>query len=230
MKDHRSLFRQLLAGMYDAVLITDPTGHLLQMNPRAKEFFQYENDDVIDKPIGLFVPGVSPEMVQRIRKGLDDARHMMLDASCLRKDGSVFAAEVTVSVIDLLNPGDLVFTVRNVERRKRQIEVFRTKENAGEISQAALFACDLEGRFRWVNRTFLEMFGMEEDEVLKMSFGDVMDDEPLQDLFSNAVVGEKGEVCVNAESDEGVETIEVALAPDMHGRKIRGVVGSAFRK
>ena len=38
MKDHRSLFRQLLAGMYDAVLITDPNGHLLQLNPRARSF------------------------------------------------------------------------------------------------------------------------------------------------------------------------------------------------
>ena len=40
MKDHRSLFRQLLAGMYDAVLITDPNGHLIELNPRAKEFLR----------------------------------------------------------------------------------------------------------------------------------------------------------------------------------------------
>ena len=50
MKDHRSLFRQLLAGMYDAVLITDPNGHLLELNPRAKEFLQYETDEVMDSP------------------------------------------------------------------------------------------------------------------------------------------------------------------------------------
>ena len=96
MKDHRSLFRQLLTGMYDAVLITDPNGHLLEINPRAKEFFQYETDEVIDRPIGLFIPGVTPTIVQRIRAGLDQARHMMLDANCLRKDKTAFSAEVTV--------------------------------------------------------------------------------------------------------------------------------------
>ncbi|MBQ4199218.1 MAG: PAS domain-containing protein [Kiritimatiellae bacterium] len=104
IRDHRSLFRQLLTGMYDAVLITDPNGHLLELNPRAKEFFQYETDEVIDRPIGLFIPGVTPAIVQRIRAGLDQARHMMLDANCLRKDRTSFSAEVTVSVIDLMDP------------------------------------------------------------------------------------------------------------------------------
>lgn len=148
MKDHRSLFRQLLAGMYDAVLITDPSGHLLELNPRAKEFFQYETDEVMDRPVGRFIPGVTPEIVERIRAGLDQARHMMLDANCLRKDGSVFPAEVTVSLIDLLDPGDLVFTIRSTERRRRQLAVFRTRQNAYEISQAALFACAPDGRLR----------------------------------------------------------------------------------
>ena len=35
MKDHRSLFRQLLGGMYDAVIITDPNGHLIEQNART---------------------------------------------------------------------------------------------------------------------------------------------------------------------------------------------------
>lgn len=102
---------------------------------------------------------MTPEIVERIRAGLDQARHMMLDANCLRKDGSVFPAEVTVSLIDLLDPGDLVFTIRSTERRRRQLAVFRTRQNAYEISQAALFACAPDGRFRGVNAAFLEMFG-----------------------------------------------------------------------
>ena len=73
MKDHRSLFRQLLAGMYDAVLITDPNGHLLNLNARAKEFFRYDSDEILDSPIGRFIPGVTPAIVpahpQRPRSG-----------------------------------------------------------------------------------------------------------------------------------------------------------------
>ena len=231
MKDHRSLFRQLLAGLYDAVLITDPSGHLLELNPRAKEFFQYETDEVMDRPVGRFIPGVTPEIVERIRAGLDQARHMMLDANCLRKDGSVFPAEVTVSLIDLLDPGDLVFTIRSTERRRRQLAVFRTRQNAYEISQAALFACAPDGRFRGVNAAFLEMFGYaDEGEVLKLAFSDVMDDAPMAENFACALAGKKTAVRITAQEDasEG-EDVEIQLGPDLQNKKIVGVVGSIIR-
>ncbi len=234
MKDHRSLFRQLLAGMYDAVLITDPNGHLLDLNARAKEFFRYETDEILDSPVGRFIPGVTPAIVQRIRCGLDQARHMMLDANCLRHDGSVFPAEVTVSLIDLMDIGDLVFTVRNIERRRRQLDAFRTKENVCSIAQAALFACAPDGRFRWANTACLDMFGYSsEDDILKMSFADLMPDDPLPELFARALAGERTATRITADEDDGEASakkdIEIQLAPDQHGKKTVGVVGSVIR-
>ncbi|MGN0847638.1 MAG: PAS domain-containing protein [Kiritimatiellia bacterium] len=231
MKDHRSLFRQLLLGMYDAVLITDPSGHLLELNPRAKEFFRYEIDEVMDSPVGKFIPGVTPEIVERIRSGLEQARHMMLDANCLRKDGTSFPAEVTVSLIDLLDPGDLVFTIRNVERRRRQLAILRTRQNAYEIAQAALFACAPDGRFRGANAACLEMFGYEsEEEIQKLSFADLMDDAPMADLFACALAGETNTVRITAQEDDAdAKDVEIQLAPDRQGKKIVGVVGSIIR-
>ena len=232
MKDHRSLFRQLLAGMYDAVLITDPSGHLLNLNARAKEYFRYDSDDILDSPIGRFIPGVTPAIVQRIRNGLDQARHMMLDANCLRKDGTVFPAEVTVALVDLMNIGDLVFTVRSTERRRRQLDAFRTKENVCSIAQSALFACAPDGRFRWANSACLDMFGYEsEDDLLKLSFTDLMSDEPLPELFARALDGERSATRITAEEgDAGAKKdIEIQLAPDLHGKKTVGVVGSIIR-
>ena len=232
MKDHRSLFRQLLAGMYDAVLITDPSGHLLNLNARAKEYFRYDSDDILDSPVSRFIPGVTPAIVQRIRNGLDQARHMMLDANCLRRDGTVFPAEVTVSLIDLMNIGDLVFTVRSTERRRRQLDAFRTKENVCAIAQSALFACAPDGRFRWANTACLDLFGYgSEDDLLKLSFSDLMPDEPLPELFARALDGERSATRITAEEGEaGVKKdIEIQLAPDLHGKKTVGVVGSIIR-
>ena len=103
-KDRKSLFRQFLAGMYDAVVITDPNGHILEVNRRAVEHFGYNEDEVVDRPISFFIPGLAPEIVKRIRKGLDDGHHMMIDANGLNKDGSKFFCEVTVSMIDLMEP------------------------------------------------------------------------------------------------------------------------------
>ena len=231
-KDRKSLFRQFLAGMYDAVVITDPNGHILEVNPRAEEHFGYTQEEVLDKPISFYIPGLSPEIVQRIRKGLEDDRHMMIDANGLNKDGTKFACEVTGSIIDLMDPGDLVFTVRNVERRRRVREMLRAKENAFQISQAALFACDAEGRFTQVNDSFLQMFGLDDEEEAKAHvFGDFMNDDPLPDNFKKALEGEDSTIGIVAESDEGEDDdeIEITLAPNRDGRKIRGVVGSVMK-
>ena len=54
-KDRKSLFRQFLAGMYDAVVITDPNGHILEINPRTVEYFGREVDEALDQPISIFI-------------------------------------------------------------------------------------------------------------------------------------------------------------------------------
>ncbi len=230
MHDHRSLFRQFLGGAYDAILITDPNGHLLMVNPRATEYFGYEQEEIEDRPVSTLIPGVTPAVVQRIRQGLSEQRHMMIDANCLRKDASKFPAEVSVSVIDLVNPGDLVFTVRSTERRRNVMQMLRSKECVFDLSQAALFTCDADGAFRIVNSSFNELFGLAEGEAQKKSFIDLFDDDPLPGLFRDALEkGEQGSVRLTVPADDGEETLDIRIGPDRSGKKIVGVAGSVIR-
>ena len=55
-QDHKSLYRQLMAGLYDAMLVTDPNGHVIELNPRAMEYFLYSQEDVWDKPVATLIP------------------------------------------------------------------------------------------------------------------------------------------------------------------------------
>lgn len=227
-KDRKSLFRQFLSGMYDAVVITDPNGHILEINPRAEEHFGYSEEDVVDKPISFLITGLAPEIVQRIRRGLAEDRHMMLDANGLNRGGVKFACEVTVSVIDLMDPDDLVFTIRNVERRRKINDMLRAKEAAFEISKAALFTCDIAGKVMEANEEFLAMFDLSDVESAReKTFQELMPDEPLPKNFAKALEGEKSTTCIVADTDGAdQEEIEVTLAPHKTGRKIKGVVGS----
>ena len=137
-----------------------------------------------------------------------------------------------MSLVDLMDIGDLVFTVRNVERRRRQMAAFRTKENVCAIAQSALFACSPDGRFRWANTACLDLFGYDsEDELLKLAFSDLMTDDPLPELFARALDGERSATRITAEEGEAAtkKDIEIQLAPDLHGKKIVGVVGSIIR-
>jgi len=218
-----------MAGMYDALLVTDPNGHLIELNPRATEYFSYKPEEVWDKPVAMLIPGVTAQMVARIRKGLDDARHIMLDAKCQRQDGSTFAAEVTISVIDLINNGDLVFTVRNTERRRKQWQALRSRANAFENAQSACFVCDRERAFRAVNRAFLTMFDLgDENAVLGHPFEELMPDEPLPSFFDRALSGERLTYRIAADTDtDELAEVEIQMEPDFHGKdKVAGVVGS----
>lgn len=227
-KDRKSLFRQFLTGMYDAVVITDPNGHILEINPRAEEYFGYIIDEVIDRPIGLLIPGLSAELVQRIRRGLAEQRHIVIDANCQAKLGHKFQSEVTISDIDLMDPDDLVFTIRNVERRRQVNEMLRAKESAFSICPIALFACDLNGKITECNTAFLEMMDIHsEEEAKKHNVSEYMNDEPLPAQFEKAKAGERSVTGIVAEDDDGVKSeIEVILGPNRQGRKIKGVVGS----
>jgi len=232
-KDRKSLFRQFLAGMYDAVVITDASGHILETNQRAEEHFDRKPEEMLDQPIEMLVKGLTAEIVQRIRKGLDDDRHVIIDANGLKRNGERFACEVAISSIELNEPDDIVFTIRNVERRRNVREMLRAKEEAFEIAQCALFACDAEGRFTQANASFLEMFDLPDFDALReYAFSDFFEDDPLPDHFRRALAGEKSTVGIVAQSDdpEDAETeIEVVLAPNRSGRKIVGVVGSVIK-
>lgn len=61
---------------------------------------------------------------------------------------------------------------------------------------------------------------------------EMMSDDPLPANFAKALEGEKSVVGIVAESDEGdgaEEEIEIVLAPNRQGRKIKGVVGSVTK-
>lgn len=221
-KDRKSLFRQFLAGMYDAVVITDPNGHIIEINPRAVEHFGYEEDEVIDRPISLFIPGLTPTVVQRVRNGLKDDRHMVIDAGGRCRDGGKIACEIMVSVIDLSNPGDLVFTIRNVERRRNAMNVYRAKANAFRAALCALCVCDGQGHVRENNAAFRELFGFsDDDDARKSSFADLLGGGVLSQEFAAALAGET--LTVATVRKDGTP-LTARLSPNSLGRHNHGVV------
>lgn len=158
LSGHKSLYKELLRGMYDAVLVADPKGHVIDSNARVTEMLQYEAGDLWDMPIDEIIRGVSPQVLERIRKNVADQRYVLLDANCRRRDGSSFPAEVAISRLNLLNDGDLVFCVRSIERRRRAQQRLRSQHNAIMNSTMAYAICDTAGTMGFVNAALAEMW------------------------------------------------------------------------
>ena len=226
-QDHKSLYKQLLRGLYDAVLVTDPKGHVLDSNGRVQNAFQYESDELWDMEIVKLIPGLSQQLLERVRQGLADNRHVLIDARCIRKDGSAFPAEVAISSIDLINDGDMVFSVRNVERRKRQSQQLRSLQNALANDLAAAAGCDAAGQITYVNRALLTLWGYEKDEQLigkpltGLWTGDPQADAPLR----RALAGERWLGTLHAAAQDGRRFhVGAALEADRN-QETREIIG-----
>ena len=112
-------FRRLLQCIYDAVLITDLDGHVADFNHRVPALFECASDAVQGMHISDFAFGVDAALIESILEDLTPERYVLLDATCIRADGSQFPAEIAVNHLELLGRDHLSFFVRDLTERRR---------------------------------------------------------------------------------------------------------------
>lgn len=204
-QDHKSLYKQLIGSLYDAVLVTDPKGHVIDSNSRVKDFFLFDKNEVWDMEITKLIPGITRQLIERVRQGIAEGRYVLITARCVRKDGTFFAAEVSICTIDLINEGDLVFSVRNIERRKQQARMLRSLQNAVANDLAAVAVCDGEGRVTVANPALLAQWGYSsEEQVIGRNLHDLFPNDPHADEpLRKALTGERWEGTLQAQTSQG---------------------------
>ncbi len=112
-------YEKLLQSIYDAVLITDVRGRIIDFNFRAVDFMLCDESELAGANILGLISGADESLLMAIRKNLQDHRYTLIEAFCVRRDKSTFPAEVAVNKIDLDKDGQLCFFVRDVSVRKR---------------------------------------------------------------------------------------------------------------
>ena len=230
-QDHRSLYKQLLKGLFDAVFVTDPKGHVIDSNGRVQDAFLFDRNEVWDMEISKLIPGITPQLLERVKQGLSENRHVLIDVRCVRKDGTFFPAEVAISSIDLINDGDLVFSVRNVERRKQQSQLLRSLQNALANDLAAVAVCDLQGMLTYASPTLCTLWGCEKDEqIIGRQLADLVPDDPQAgSLLKSVLAGPRWLGMLQAKALDGrVFKIGAALDADrgLDSQDVAGVVCS----
>ncbi|MGZ4202599.1 MAG: putative bifunctional diguanylate cyclase/phosphodiesterase, partial [Thermoleophilaceae bacterium] len=115
----------MLGGAIDCVIGMDSEGRVVEFNPAAERAFGYERAETIGRPVSeLIVPpsaraahdeGLRRFAAERTPGMLIDQR---VEMSAMRKDGSEFPIELTVTYIDV--EGELLFTgfVRDITERR----------------------------------------------------------------------------------------------------------------
>lgn len=115
--NQKVLYYQLMNGLYDAVLILDDNGHIVDCNNRVETVLGYNRDEMWDMPVSDVVKGIGPQIFQQMKDALHGNHQVLINAKCTRKDGAGFQGEVGVCIMHLTRGENLVFTIRNVEKR-----------------------------------------------------------------------------------------------------------------
>ncbi len=114
-EDYR--FQELLHSVYEGILIAGLRGDVEIANSRAAELFGRESVDLCHARIQDLISGFTDEILQNIVESLEKEKHVLLEASCVRGNGSLFPGEIAVHNIYLGPDSQLCFSVRDVTQR-----------------------------------------------------------------------------------------------------------------
>ncbi len=103
----------------DALLTLDGAGQILNANPAATEKFGYGFEELLNQHVSRLLPGEKSSFLGQKNNQITSNCSQVLDAIAMRKDGTVFPAEIQVGVASIGEQQILVCSVRDITERKQ---------------------------------------------------------------------------------------------------------------
>ncbi len=168
-----ALYKSLLGGLYDGVLVLDPTGVVIASNHRAEQFLGYSEPELWGMSCEELIIGINARVLHKLHTHAEEGRFTVVNGTCKRKDTTTFPAEIAISRIRFFNDGDLIFSIRSIERREKVREQRGLEEEAIRSSGAGIVVCSIEGAIEYVNAAFMKLLNLaSEQDIIKHMIGD----------------------------------------------------------
>ncbi|MEV0189571.1 PAS domain S-box protein [Kitasatospora purpeofusca] len=161
-------FRGLLEAAPDAMVIVDDAGRIRLVNAQTESLFGYRRAELLGQPVELLIPGRFRPQHAEHREAYAATRQVRpmgagLQLHGLRRDGTEFPVEISLSPLETADGLLVSAAVRDVSDRKAADERFR---GLLEAAPDAMVIVDDAGRIRLVNAQTESLFGYRRAELL----------------------------------------------------------------
>ncbi|HEX7054050.1 MAG TPA: PAS domain S-box protein [Burkholderiales bacterium] len=168
-------FRLLVETVADyAIFLLDCEGRVVSWNTGAQRIKGYSAAEIVGRHFSLFYPAEA-RAAGRPQELLEHAARegrIRDEGWRLRRDGSRFRADVLITALRAPDGAVTGFAevTRDLTEQRRHRERVALPEAGlrafADNSPALMFIKDVEGSYRFVNRQFLERFGLREEQAL----------------------------------------------------------------
>ncbi len=130
LKENEEKFSAITITATDAVILMNDKGKISYWNPAAEKIFGYTNEEALEKELHLLI--VPEEYYKAFREGFrffqatgkGPVIGKTLEFMAVRKDGTVFPIEISISVINVRDKWEAVGIIRDITERKLDEKTF----------------------------------------------------------------------------------------------------------
>jgi len=195
-------FKTLLEAAPDGVVIADTGGRIVLVNVQTELLFGYPRAELVGQPVEMLLPEAvrAAHAGHRAKYHADPKVREMgagLPLAGLRKDGSRFPVDVSLSPLQTAEGLLVLASVRDVSERRRAEEAlleseqrFRSTFESAPVGMAVIAP---DRRFLQVNDSLCELVGRPADELCAMTWQDITHPDDLDadaDLVRRLLAGE----------------------------------------
>ena len=186
--DGSTRYEELFQSVYDAAIVCDLRGTIVDVNVRAVEFLHYERAELCGLGIVNVISGADETLIGTLIENLENERFTVIQAYCVRKDGSLFPSEIAVNKLKL-GTLHLSFFIRDITLRKQSEEMLITEHNAIQNAGNGIAVAGLDLHLEYVNPAMARLWGYEDlDELMGMDVRNLLSDRDLSDQMVEAVM------------------------------------------